>query len=123
MRTLALAAGAPLVPLLAQAQSMTPAKVTALPASEPYIRASYGFGPIQVGELRLPPGKGPFPVAIVIHGGCWLKGMAVMRMTSPVADALTKRGFATWNIEYRQLGDEGAGWPGTYEDWALAADH
>jgi acetyl esterase/lipase len=105
------------------AQSMTPAKVTALPASEPYIRASYGFGPIQVGELRLPPGKGPFPVAIVIHGGCWLKGMATMRMTSPIADALTRRGFATWNIEYRQLGDDGAGWPGTFEDWALAADH
>jgi acetyl esterase/lipase len=123
MRRLALAAAAALVPLLAQAQSMTPAKVTALPASEPYIRASYGFGPIQVGELRLPPGKGPFPVAIVIHGGCWLKGMATMRMTSPIADALTKRGFATWNIEYRQLGDDGAGWPGTFEDWALAADH
>jgi acetyl esterase/lipase len=62
-------------------------------------------------------------VAIVIHGGCWLKGMAQMRMTAPIADALTARGFATWNIEYRQLGDDGAGWPGTYEDWALAADH
>jgi len=116
-----LAVGSAAGPVLAQ--SMTPAKVTALPASEPYIRASYGFGPIQVGELRLPPGKGPFPVAIVIHGGCWQKGMATMRMTAPIADALTARGFATWNIEYRQLGDDGAGWPGTFEDWAMAADH
>jgi acetyl esterase/lipase len=102
---------------------MTPAKVNALPHSEPYIRASYGFGPIQVGELRLPPGKGPFPVAIVIHGGCYLKRMADMKMMSPLATALTARGFATWNIEYRALGDEGAGWPGTFEDWAMAADH
>ncbi len=107
----------------AAAAPMTAAQVTALPASEPYIRASYGFGPIQVGELRLPPGKGPFPVAVIIHGGCWKKGMATMRMTAPMADALTAKGFATWNIEYRQLGDEGAGWPGTFEDWSLAVDH
>jgi acetyl esterase/lipase len=107
----------------AHAQSMTPAKVNALPHSEPYIRASYGFGPIQVGELRLPPGKGPFPVAIIFHGGCYLKAMADMNMMSPLATALTARGFATWNVEYRALGDEGAGWPGTFEDWALAADH
>lgn len=107
----------------AAAQSMTRETVTALPASEPYIRASYGFGPIQVGELRLPPGKGPFPVAVVIHGGCWLKGQGDMRTTAPLATALTARGFATWNIEYRQLGDPGAEWPGAFEDWALAIDH
>jgi acetyl esterase/lipase len=111
------------IPAAALGQSMTPAKVNALPHSEPYIRASYGFGPIQVGELRLPPGKGPFPVAIVIHGGCYLKRMADMKMMSPLATALTARGFATWNIEYRALGDDGAGWPGTFEDWAMAADH
>jgi len=27
--------------------------------------------PAQFGDLRLPPGKGPFPVVVVIHGGCW----------------------------------------------------
>ena len=102
---------------------MTSAQVTALPASTPYIRASYGFGPIEVGELRLPPGKGPFPVAVIIHGGCWAKGFATMRMLSPLADALTAKGFATWNIEYRQLGDTGGGWPGTFQDWGAALDH
>jgi len=116
---LAIAAAAP----AAQAQPMTPAQVTALPSSAPYLRASYGFGPIQVGELRLPPGKGPFPVAVIIHGGCWKKGFATMAMMSPMATALTARGFATWNIEYRQLGEEGAGWPGTFEDWGMALDH
>jgi len=118
---LALAAG----PAAAQAPAkpMTSNDVAALPASVPYIRASYGFGPIEVGELRLPPGKGPFPVAVIIHGGCWVKGMATMRMTAPIADALTARGFATWNVEYNQLDDPDGGWPGTFQDWSMAVDH
>ncbi|MBW8816384.1 MAG: hypothetical protein JF588_23435 [Caulobacterales bacterium] len=123
MRKMLLAVLMAVLPAHALAQSMTAAKVAALPSTPAYIRASYGFGPIQVGELRLPPGKGPFPVAIVIHGGCYLKRMADMKIMSPLATALTARGFATWNIEYRALGDAGSGWPGTFEDWAMAADH
>lgn len=40
-----------------------------------------------------------------------------------MADALTRRGIATWNIEYRRLGDPGAGWPGTFEDIGAGIDH
>lgn len=123
MRELLFALALVAAPAAASAQAMTPAQVTALPHSEPYIRASYGNGPIQVGELRLPPGKGPFPVAVIIHGGCWKQGFATMAMTSAMATALTARGFATWNIEYRQLGQEGAGWPGTFKDWGEGLDH
>ena len=32
-------------------------------------------------------------------------------------------GYATWNIEYRQIGDAGAGWPGTFKDWPAATDY
>jgi acetyl esterase/lipase len=123
MRAILFALAVVAAPAAAAAQPMTPAQVTALPSSQPYIRASYGNGPIQVGELRLPPGKGPFPVAVIIHGGCWKQGFATMAMTSPMATALTARGFATWNIEYRQLGQEGGGWPGTFQDWGEAVDH
>ena len=38
------------------------------------------------------------------------------------AAALTDAGVATWNIEYRRLGNEGGGWPGTFQDVAHAAD-
>ena len=31
-------------------------------------------------------------------------------------------GFATWNIEYRRLGQAGGGWPGTYLDVGTAVD-
>src|SRR2546422_10433546 len=34
-------------------------------------RISYGPNEFQFGELRLPKGAGPHPVAIVIHGGGW----------------------------------------------------
>jgi hypothetical protein len=29
---------------------------------------------MQFGQLRLPEGNGLFPVAVVMHGGCWTKG-------------------------------------------------
>jgi len=100
-----------------------PKDIDKLPASAPTATVHYGAAPLQYGELRLPAGKGPFPVAVVIHGGCWTKGYATARNTAALASALTQAGVATWNIEYRQVGDAGGGWPGTYQDWAAATDH
>lgn len=99
-----------------------PKQLDQMPASEPTSTLQYGPDPLQSGELRLPDGRGPFPLAIVIHGGCWTKGYATARNTAAMASALTKLGVATWNIEYRQFGDDGAGWPGTFQDWAAATD-
>ena len=107
----------------AQAQNMDPRDVDALRSDPPKLVAHYGPGPLQVGELRLPAGVGPFPVVVVVHGGCWTKGFATARNTAALATALTGMGFATWNIEYRQVGDSGAGWPGTFQDWAAATDY
>jgi len=42
-------------------------------------------------------------------------------MRGLVADLL-RRGWATWNIEYRRVG-EGGGWPATFVDVADAIDH
>lgn len=112
-----LAAGA------AGAQGVSPADVDALPQTPPLLVEKYGPGELQFGELRLPEGKGPFPLAVVIHGGCWTKGFATLRNTAPIASALAAKGLATWNIEYRQVGDDGGGWPGTFQDWGAAVDH
>jgi acetyl esterase/lipase len=40
-----------------------------------------------------------------------------------MADTLTADGIATWNIEYRRLGEAGGGWLGTYLDVGSAVDH
>jgi acetyl esterase/lipase len=101
---------------------MSAGDALALPQPEPDHRVAYGSDPLQFGELRLPAGPGPHPVAVVIHGGCWLSEYDLGYM-SAFADALTRRGVATWSIEYRRVGDEGGGFPGTFLDVAAAVDH
>jgi acetyl esterase/lipase len=87
-------------------------------------RISYGLDSLQFGVLRMPSGtKGPFPVAIVVHGGCYLSSYASLTNTSPLADALTAGGIATWNVEYRRYDNPGGGWPNTFDDVAKAADY
>lgn len=124
MRCLALAL---LVATPALAQGMRPADVDKLPSSPPALTENYGADANQIGDLRLPDvktfGPGPHPVVIVIHGGCWWKGFATRQNTAALASRLTERGFATWNIDYRQQGDAGGGWPGSFRDWAAGSDH
>lgn len=83
-------------------------------------RIAYGSDPLQFGDLRLPGGPGPNPCAIAIHGGFWRNRYDLAHLGHLCA-ALTASGIATWNIEYRRLGDSGGGWPGTFQDVALAA--
>lgn len=48
---------------------MTPADLQALPSRPPTRTESYGADSLQFGELRIPDGTGPHPVAVLIHGG------------------------------------------------------
>jgi acetyl esterase/lipase len=84
-------------------------------------RIPYGAAPQQFGELRVPKGEGPFPVLVLIHGGCWQNAFDYVYITR-LAGWLVEQGVATWTIEYRRLGDEGGGWPGTFLDVANATD-
>lgn len=107
----------------AQESSEQVYKAFAKTAPPPTLVERYGADDLRRGELRLPKGKGPFPVAVVIHGGCWSASYDTVAGMAGVADALAQRGIATWSIEYRRLGDPGAGWPGTFEDVAAGVDH
>jgi acetyl esterase/lipase/3-dehydroquinate dehydratase len=89
----------------------------------PYEVIPYGpEGRDQVADLRLPGGPGPHPVAVLLHGGFWRERWE-RDTIEPLAVDLTRRGFATWNVEYRRVGPYGGGWPNTCEDVALALDH
>ena len=90
--------------------------------SPPTAVVAYGPDSLQFGELRLPPGSGPFPVVVGIHGGCWLDRLGEGSLT-PAIVALTEEGIATWNVEYRRLGHSGGGWPGTFLDVGAGVDH
>jgi len=118
----------PLVLLVAGGASAEPpapvtwAQIAAQPAPPPGERIAYGSDSLQFGELRVPEGEGPFPLIVLIHGGCWQSAYGVDHVR-PLAAAFTREGFATWAIEYRRIGDPGGGWPGTFEDAARALDH
>ena len=103
------------------AEPLSWSELSKMPLPEPAARFSYGQAPQQFGELRLPDGDGPFPVVLLIHGGCWQNAFDYRYMTH-LAAWLAGKGVASWTIEYRRLGDEGGGFPGTFLDVANAAD-
>ena len=102
---------------------MTPQDLQAIPIQPPDLRVNYGSDSSQHGELRIPPGGGPHPVVILIHGGCFKAAYATKRDLAPMGDALKAQGIATWNIEYRRLGQPGGGWPETYLDVGRGVDY
>ena len=102
---------------------MTPRDLQSLPSRPPTARVAYGPDSSQYGELRVPPGPGPHPVAILVHGGCFKAMYANLRELGAMGDTLAAEGIASWNIEYRRLGQPGAGWPNTYLDVGRAVDH
>ena len=63
----------------------------------------YGDKHSQFGELFLPADDGPFPVAVVLHGGFW-KAQYGRKLMHPLCHDLVARGWAAWNLEYRRLG-------------------
>jgi len=115
-------ANAGLNPTTAQTQTLTFRDIQKLEMPAADHRISYGSAAQQFGDLRLPKSRGPHPVAIIIHGGCWFSEYDLNHIAS-FAAALTELGVATWTIEYRRVGNPGGGWPGTFADVAQATDH
>ncbi|MXO58643.1 alpha/beta hydrolase fold domain-containing protein [Altererythrobacter salegens] len=80
----------------------------------------YGEGERAFAELRMPEGEGPFPLAVIYHGGCWKTGIATQAYMAPLATRWRTLGVATLNVDYREVGD-GGGWTGSFEDWQASA--
>lgn len=78
-------------------------------------RVAYGADHNQFLEVRLPPGKGPHPVLLNIHGGYW-RAKYDLAHAGHLCEALRATNVATFNLEYRRVGDPGGGWPGTFAD-------
>jgi len=87
---------------------------------------AYGDDPEQVADLRLPGRgerrtEGPPPVAVLLHGGFW-RAAFTRSLMAPLAVDLARRGWATWNVEYRRAGN-GGGVPETLDDVRAAIEH
>jgi acetyl esterase/lipase len=94
----------------------------ALGGPAPTATIAYGSAPSQFAELFVPAGDGPFPVAVLVHGGCWTIEFGGIRQLRNLAGALVAQGIAVWNVEYRRVDEEGGGYPGTYQDINAALD-
>ncbi|MFT5351503.1 MAG: acetyl esterase/lipase [Planctomycetota bacterium] len=106
----------------ARPEPVTWEQIDALPHIPADHRIAYGSGEFQFAELRLPDGEGPFPVVVFVHGGCWLADFD-LGMAANLSGALAAAGIASWTPEYRRIGNDGGGWPGTLEDLAASIDH
>jgi acetyl esterase/lipase len=82
-------------------------------------RLFYGKDSNQFGDLRLPGGDGPFPVVMNIHGGFW-RSAYNLEYAGHLCAALVHKGIASWNVEYRRVGNSGGGWSGTADDIAAS---
>lgn len=103
-----------------------PAATTWLPETQPDARIRYGSeSPVQFADLRLPAGPAPeagFPVVVFVHGGAWRAEYGT-DYTAAFVERLTRAGLATWDLEFRRLGNAGGGYPGTFRDVAAGTDH
>ncbi|MEO1081415.1 MAG: alpha/beta hydrolase [Pseudomonadota bacterium] len=95
--------------------------VLVLDARAPNEVIRYGSEESHTAALWLPPGQGVHPVVILIHGGCWLAEFDMGHLR-PLASRLARDGYAVYTPEYRRVGEEGGGWPGTAADLILAID-
>lgn len=109
-------------PPVSEAPLMSWADLTSRPLPQPNQTVRYGDLEQQIVDLWLPEGYGPFPVVLMVHGGCWQKSIADRTLMNYIAGDLRGRGIAVWNIEYRGVDEEGGGYPGTFEDVSAAAD-
>lgn len=95
----------------------------ARPRAQPDATIAYGPDSLQHGDLWLPAGQGPFPVIVLVHGGCWQADLPGTELMDYLAADLRARGYAVWNLEYRRIGHAGGAYPGTFADIAAGLDH
>lgn len=80
---------------------------------------TYGPAPRQHGTWWVPPGDGPFPLVVLVHGGYW-RPVYDLTLEDDVAASLAAQGFLVWNVDYAPAGTP---WPSTLLDVAAAYDH
>jgi alpha-L-fucosidase 2 len=74
--------------------------LTAAPLDQTGIEYARADGKAQLLDLHVPDGAGPFPAAILVHGGGFDQGSKSTNVR-PLFDVLANAGFAWFSIDYR----------------------
>jgi acetyl esterase/lipase len=108
------------LPVQAISEPVSFGDVLELPIAEVAQTQDYGSSPQNrvVNIRRSDSSRG---VVTLIHGGCWSNAYD-RNHTLPMAEALSTMGYDVWVPEYRRVGDEGGGWPGSLEDIITAVE-
>ena len=94
---------------------MSEEEVLTRPEPPPDARIPYGAGPSRFIDVRLSRTTDPGPGLVNLHGGFW-RAENSLEHAGALCHALRAQGISTFNVEYRRVGEEGGGWPGTLED-------
>lgn len=78
-------------------------------------RVAYGPGRHRFIDVRRPSSARPGPGVLHIHGGFWQAAYG-LEHAGHLCAALREAGVATFNVEYRRVGEPGGGWPGSLAD-------
>ncbi|MET7425960.1 alpha/beta hydrolase [Dactylosporangium sp. NPDC005555] len=77
------------------------------------VSAPLGYRPLHL-DLHVPPGDGPFPVVLWIHGGGWMTGSRVWTVDQRFHERMVARGYAVADVDYRLAME--ATWPAQQAD-------
>ena len=72
-------------------------------------------------DAHIPPGQGPFPTVILVHGGGWTAGHKTADFVQPLFEPLTQGGFTWFTIDYRLAPDHP--YPAAVEDVEAAVEY
>ena len=95
-------------------QSTTSSSTTLIETSYTTV-ARVPFTELLVLDVYQPAGRGPWPVAVLVHGGGWVGGERAD--IADLAALLATEGLVVYNISYRTIALGGA-YPSTFEDIA-----
>jgi acetyl esterase/lipase len=93
-----------------------PEEILTRTGPEPDVTRAYGADANQVIDLHMPPpGTDNRGLVVFVHGGFW-RALYDRMHARPLAGAWAADGYMVANVEYRRVGHEGGGWPGTLTD-------
>ena len=82
---------------------------------------SISYGPHRSQVIDLYQGRAEPPLLVLLHGGFWRAPYGREEFDG-IIPSLLSAGYSVANVEYRRVGEEGGGWPGTGSDVLAAID-